>query len=61
MALIDSLRNQKVKVTINLFGENRTLTATLGKYEKPFIELRVGNITRIFNENAVKEIIVIEA
>jgi len=60
-SLIDSLKNHKVKITISLFGEERTLTATLGEYAKPFIELRVGNITRIFNEYAVKEIIIIEA
>jgi hypothetical protein len=57
MTLIESLRNQKVKVTISLFGQHIILPAVISKYEKPFIEMQVGKITRIFNENAVKEII----
>lgn len=57
MALIDSLKNQRVLVTISLFGQHKTITAKVLKYEKPFIEMQIGNVSRIFNENTVKEII----
>ena len=57
MALIESLENQKVVFTFSLFGQHRTLRATLKHYDKPFVEFEICGVTRIFNENAIKEIV----
>jgi hypothetical protein len=60
MALIKGLASQKVKVIISLFGQQTQISGKLTHYEKPFIEIVVCGVTRIFNENAVKEIIPVE-
>ena len=57
MALIEALVNQKVVLTFSLFGQHRTIKGTLIRYEKPFVEFEICGITRILNENAVKEIV----
>lgn len=57
MALIESFINQKVALTFSLFGQHRTIRATLIRYDKPFVEFEICGVTRIFNENAIKEIV----
>lgn len=57
MALIESILNQKVVLTFSLFGQHRTVRGTLINYDKPFVEFQICGVTRIFNENAVKEIV----
>jgi hypothetical protein len=57
MALIESLENQRVVVTFSLFGQQHTVRATLRHYDKPFVEFEICHVTRIFNENTIKEIV----
>jgi len=57
MALIESFLNQKVIITFSLFGQHRTVKGTLISYDKPFVEFEICGVTRILNENAVKEIV----
>jgi len=56
-SIVGGLRNSKVSLTVNLLGQPITLRGVLVRYSKPFIQVEVGKVTRIFNENIVKEII----
>lgn len=56
MALID-FANQRVKVVVSLFGQHKEIVGKLLSYKKPFLELEICGIIRIFNENAIKEVI----
>jgi len=57
MGRIEDLASQRVAVIVSLFGQHRSIKGKLVHYEKPFIELEVCKVRRIFNENAVKEIV----
>jgi hypothetical protein len=56
-SIVGGLRDSKVSLTVNLMGQPIILHGVLVRYSKPFIEVEVGKVTRIFNENIVKEII----
>jgi hypothetical protein len=56
-SIVGGLRNNKVSLTVNLLGRNISLRGVIVQYSKPFIQVEVGKVTRIFNENNVKEII----
>jgi len=57
MALLDSFMQQKVELTISLFGVHRTIKGLLLDYQKPWVKLQIAGVTRVFNENTVKEIV----
>jgi hypothetical protein len=44
-------------VTFALFGQQMTVRAKLVHYDRPFVELQIHGVTRIFNENTIREII----
>jgi hypothetical protein len=56
-SIVGGLRDSKVSLTVNLLGQSISLKGTIVRYSKPFIQVEVGKVTRIFNENIVKEII----
>lgn len=57
VSILTALKLQRIAMVVNLFGESKNLHGTLLQYSKPFIKVEVGGVTRIFNENIVKEII----
>jgi hypothetical protein len=57
VSILTGLRFQRIALVVNVFGEPKNLHGTLLQYSRPFIKVEVGGVTRIFNENIVKEII----
>jgi hypothetical protein len=55
--ILRGLKLQRVSMVVNIFGEPKNLHGTILQYSKPFIKVEVCGVTRIFNENIVKEII----
>lgn len=51
------LINQKVQLTVNLFGRTNILVGILEKYSKPFLKVKTKQGTRILNEFVVREIV----
>ena len=55
--ILSVLDGEKVRVTVSLFGRDVPLTAKWNGYLKPFVELEVNGVTRLFNEHRILEII----
>lgn len=56
-SIVSGLRDSKVSLTVTLLGKTISLRGVIVQYSKPFIQVEVCKVTRIFNENIVKEII----
>ena len=56
-SLLNSLKNQQVRLTINIFGQPKAISGVLLQYSKPFIMLKTRQGTRIINEHKVHEIV----
>lgn len=57
VSVLTALKDQRIALVINILGEPKNLHGTLLQYSKPFIKMEIAGVTRIFNENIVREII----